>query len=144
MNTTTPVVTAAVDRLNEQRNEQIIQEGLRLTECINKEQAKIKACEDNIARNRVEINAVANRVVTAVSVLGNAIPDNANKDTLSAVIEKANKAKQYGIEQESDRLQKAIVADQDAVILINKRIEELRAALLALKVEVVTVEQIVG
>ena len=140
----TPVVTNAVDELNRQRNEQVLTESVRLVNAIANEQAKVVECEKQIEQARVDLNAIANRVVTAISVMGNPLPANANTETIAAVIAKANKEKQYSIEQQSGALTQRIVSEQDAIVLINKRIAELREALVKLTVPKVTAEQIVG
>lgn len=144
MNTPNQVVTDAVAKLNEQRTEQVQTEAVRLIGCISSEQAKIEACQKRIADLRVEGEKLTRNVVTPESVFGAPLPANANTETISKVVEKANKDKQYGVEQTASRLTSSIVAEQDAITLIEKRIAELREALLKLTVPTVSVEQVVG
>ncbi len=140
----TPVVAEAVAKLNEQRTEQVQIEAVRLINCISNEQNKIAECEKRISDLRVEANKLAKTVVDETSVLGSPLPANANRETIAKVIEKANRDKQGGIEIAANRLTNAIVYDQEAIVAIEKRIKELREALLKLTVPTVSVEQIVG
>lgn len=144
MNTPTPVITDAVAKLNEQRTEEVQREAVRLIQCISNEQAKIVAGNKRIYDLQVEANKLAKDVVNETTILGVPLPENANRETIAKVIEKANKDRQYSIEQNASRLTNAIVSEQDAIALIEKRIAELRTALLKLTVPTVSVEQIVG
>ncbi len=144
MNTPNQVVTDAVAKLNEQRTEQVQTEAVRLITCIANEQDKISAGAKRIGDLRVEADKLVRNVVTETSVLGVPLPENANRETIAKVIEKANKDKQYSVEQSATRLTNAIVAEQDAIVLIEKRIKDLREALLKLTVPTVSVEQVVG
>lgn len=143
MNSNT-VVQEAVDELNAQKREQVLKEAVRLAECIEKERAKVEAGNQRIAALRAEAIKLVKSEVTAESVLGIPLPANANHDTVAAVIEKANKDRQYGIEQQAIRFRDSILAEQDAIVLIEKRIAELREALVKLTVPVVSVTQITG
>ena len=131
-------------KLNEQRLEQSVTEAVRLGNCVIAEQAKIAKCQENIVNLQKEANKLALDVIDANRILGNPVPANANQETLAKVIEKANQDRQYSIEQSGKRLTDAIVADQDTIVLVEKRIKELREAILKLSVPTVTVQQVTG
>lgn len=141
---TNQVVADAVAQLNTERTKQVQTEAVRLISCISNEQSKIADANKRIVELREKAVALANDVVDETTVLGSPLPDNANRETIAAVIAKANKDRQYTVEQSATRLTLAITAEQDAIALIEKRITELRAALVKLTVPVVTVEQVVG
>jgi len=144
MNTVNLVVADVVTKLNESRTEEVQCEAVRLIGVIANEQAKIEASNKRIADLRVEGDKLARNVVTVESALGSPLPVNANTETITKVVEKANKDKQYSVEQSATRITSAIVSEQDSITLIEKRIKELREALLKLTVPTVSVEQIVG
>ncbi len=143
-NTPNAVVAEAVDKINEQRTEQVQIEAIRLIGCISNEQAKIAGCNERITTLRVEADKLVKNVISETSVLGSPLPDNANRETIAAVVAKANKDRQFTIEQSAGRLTNAIVSEQDTIVLVEKRIAELRTALLKLTVPTVSVEQVVG
>lgn len=141
---TNQVVTDAVVKFNEQRTEQVQAEAVRLINCIANEQSKIAEREKVIASLREEAAKLARNVITETTVLGSPLPENANRETIAKVIEKANKDKQYPIEQAASRLTASIVSEQDAIAMLDKKIADLRGQLLKLTVPTVSVEQIVG
>ncbi len=144
MQTPNQVIVESVAKLNEQRNEAAVNEAVRLGNCVLAEQVKIDTAKSNISRLQVEANKLAKDVIDAERILGNPLPENANKETLAKVIEAANKNRQYTVEQSGIRLRDAIVAEQDTIVLVEKRITELRTAILKINVPVVTVEQVLG
>lgn len=145
MNTTNnQVVSDAVAALNQQNAEALQNEAVRLINAIGREQDKVKEANDRMAVLRADLIKIASTVISETSVLGGSLPSNANRETIAAVIEKANKQRQYEIETSSGRLTAAITAEQDAVVMLEKRIADLRDQLLKLSVQPVTVAQIVG
>lgn len=145
MNTQTNTVVAdAVERLNQQNSEAAQQEAVRLMNCINDKQDKKQACEGRISELRQELGKVASTVIDETSVFGGSLPANANRDTILKVLEKANKDRQYSVETASDRLQKAIVSEQDAIVMLDKAVAELREKIVKIEVPTVSVTQIMG
>jgi len=144
MNTPNQVVAEAVSKLNEQRTEQVVQEAVRLSNQIIEKQQKIEKCRESIKALQVEAGKLAKDVIDANRIFGGALPANANAETLGKVLEAANKARQYNIEQSGKRLTDAITAEQDTIVLLQKGITELQEKILKLEVPVVTVEQVAG
>lgn len=138
------VVSNAVDAFNKEKAEQTQQQAVGLVNQIAERQERIKGCEQRIAEHRDALKKVAEDVVTEESVFGGSLPANANKTTITEVIAKANKNKQFTIEQASARLTAAIVAEQDAITGIQKQIVELQTKLLTLQAPEVTATQIAG
>lgn len=145
MNTPTNTVVAdAVERLNQQNTEAAQQEAVRLITSIQNKQDCKKACEGRIVELRKGLEKVAAAVIDEASVFGGSLPANANRDTIVKVLEKANRDRQYSVETAADRLQKAIVSEQDAIVMLDKAIDELRQKIVKIEVPQVSVTQIVG
>lgn len=145
MNTQTNTVVAdAVARLNQQNAEAVQAEAIRLINSIQCKQASKQACNERIVELREELGKVAKNVVDETTVFGGSLPANANKETITKVIEKANKDRQYTVETAANRLTSAITSEQDAIVMLDKAIAELREKLAKLSVPEVSVTQVVG
>lgn len=138
------VAAAAVEAYNKNLTEQTQQAAVRLIGRITEEQAKIAGCHERIKARQDELAKIASDVIDEARVFGGSVPTNANRETIVKVIEKANKDRQYGIESSSQRLTGEIVAEQDAIAVIQGRITKLQEELTRLSTPTVTVAQVVG
>jgi len=144
MNNQNTVISEAIAKINTERTEQAVEQAVMLCVQISNENEKIVEATKAITQLREEAKTLANSVVTQESVLGATLPENANKDTIAKVVEKANKDRQGAIELKATRLTNSITAQQDIILAVEKRINNLRGELIKLTVPVVTVEQVVG
>ena len=138
------VATQAIGAHNAKIIELTQASALNLIAEIQCENAKIEGCESRIVSLRVELAKVANNVCTEETVYGGSLPENANKATITSVIAKANRDKQFNVERASGALVVSINYEQNAIIAISKRVVELRKKLTELTAPVVTVAQIMG
>lgn len=138
------VVVDAVTAHNEAIVAKTQAEAVRLIGLITAEQTKVEGCNARIAARREALDKIAKEEVTITTVMGGSLPANSNTETITKVVEKANKERQYSVESRSTELVAAINNEQDAIRAIEKRIADLRAELLKLSAPVVTVDQIKG
>jgi dihydroxyacid dehydratase/phosphogluconate dehydratase len=144
LNTASDVIVDAVAAHNQRKVEEARNEGVRLIECINQEKAKIAGCNERIKALREEGDKFSKDVISVESVFGGSLPENANSETILKVVEAANKARQFEVEQKTKRYTDSITQEQDAIKAIQLRTDKYAEQLKALKPAVVTVDQIVG
>jgi uncharacterized coiled-coil DUF342 family protein len=140
----TQVINEAVQAHNADLLEATKSRAIGLITEINEHKRHIQGCEERIQQSREALDTLAKNVVDENSVFGGSLPANANKETITKVIEAANKTRQFEVEQKAQRLTAAINNEQDAIRSIEKSIVDLRKQLAELEPPTVTVTEIVG
>jgi len=136
-----------VNAINSINSSNATQAEARATNLISRIRADVSAiagADARITELRLGLAKINADQVTVESVFGGSLPETANKDTITKVVESMNKSRQFNVEERANRLASAIVAEQDAITGINKRLAELRKELAELTPEVVVAETIVG
>ncbi len=143
---TTPVVSAAIGKLNECKQSAVEAEAQSLINFILGEQQTIARLNDEIRQHREELVKMSHDLISVESVTGSPAPaiPNINEETISKVILELNKSKQGSIEHAAKRLSDAVVGKQASIKATNDRITELRTKLAKLQAAVVTPETVLG
>lgn len=141
-----PVITNAINALNDQREANVESEAMVLIGRIQNEQAQIKANDAQIESYRTELDKVRKDVIDQKSVLGTTLPadGNPNEVTIAKAIADLNRARQSGVESQAISLTNAITGKQATIKANEANIAELRSKLLALKADVVSETVVTG
>lgn len=143
---TTPVVTAAIGKLNECKQGAVEGEAISLIGHITNEQATITRLEGEIKLHREELVKMTHDLISFESIVGTPYPGNPNVSevTIEKAISELNKSKQGNVEFAAKRLSDAVVSKQQSIKSTNDRITELRKKLTELQAQVVTPETVLG
>lgn len=146
MQTNNAVISAGIELVNKGKQAKVEQDVAALVEQICGQLKTIKLHNDTIKAAQEELNKLRKDLITQEDVFGATITDdmNVNEVTILKVIGELNKSKQGQVELKSQVHVQRIDQTKDAIAECNKKIVEIRAKLAAIRLDEVTVTEVLG
>lgn len=146
MQTNNAVISAGIELVNKGKQAKVEQEVASLVEQICGQLKAIRLMNETIKIEQDNLNKLRKDLITQDDVFGSQITDeiNVNEQTILKVIADMNKSKQGQVELKSQVHVQRIDQSKDAIADHNKKIAELRDRLAKLRVDEVTVTEVLG
>ena len=145
MNTNTTVINAGIELVNKSKMAKVEQDVAALVNQICGELKCISMQQETIKLEQVAVQKLSKDLITQDDVFGTVVTDpNQNEQTIAKVIYDMNKAKQSQVELKSQVHVQRIDNAKDSIVEHQKKIVELREKLSKLKLDEVTITEVLG